>query len=177
MSGITEQELREFCLEHFNYDEDTGIVTLKKHRGRGERFKVGEQIGTKEPKDGYLVVKVKCKAYKIHRLIWLMKTGSFPESVIDHIDGINTNNSWNNLQAVTNQQNLRNSKRATTNKSGTTGVYWDGRGRGRWGARITSDYKNVYLGTFDTYEEAVKARKEAETYLGYHKNHGRIFAS
>ncbi len=175
MSDITEQELREFCLEHFNYDEDTGIVTLKKHRGRGERLKVGDPVGTIEKKDGYLVVKVKCKGRKLHRLIWLMQTGSTPDQ-IDHEDGNITNNAWTNLRSVTVGENLRNSKRANTNTSGTTGVYWIPRD-GKWAARIMHNYKSTHLGSFVEYEDAVKARKEAETYLGYHKNHGRIFAS
>lgn len=33
---------------------------------------------------------------------------------------------------------------------------------GRYRASITVNYKTVYLGTFDTYEEALKVRLQAE---------------
>jgi hypothetical protein len=32
----------------------------------------------------------------------------------------------------------------------------------KWSARITVHYKNISLGSFDSYEEAVKARRDAE---------------
>jgi hypothetical protein len=172
---MTENELYEFCIEHFEYNEESGILTLRKHRGRGERLKVGDAVGTIEKKDGYLVVKVRCKGHKVHRLIWLMKTGKLPEHQIDHIDGNILNNAWVNLRDVPVKINQMN-KRTRYRGSSHAGVRQDLRSgpNGKWSARIWHNNKNVNLGTFDTEEEAVKMRKEVQAYLGYHKNHGKL---
>lgn len=47
------------------------------------------------------------------------------------------------------------------NTSGATGVYYDRR-RGIYTASIGLRKKNIYLGTFATFEEAKKAREKAE---------------
>lgn len=53
-------------------------------------------------------------------------------------------------------------KIASNNTSGHTGVYWNGR-RGKWSAEIRRGRKRTYLGSFENLEDAVRARKEAET--------------
>lgn len=55
------------------------------------------------------------------------------------------------------------------NQSGKTGVYLDEK-TGRWDAKIGKDGKSIYLGRFETFEGAVKAREEAEIkYFGFNK--------
>ena len=60
------------------------------------------------------------------------------------------------LAARTNKTNMA---RDTKPKSLPKGVRPSGR---RWLARIQTNGRNIYLGTFDTMAEAVTARKEAE---------------
>lgn len=50
------------------------------------------------------------------------------------------------------------------NTSGRTGVYFH-KDSGKWAASITKDYISIHLGIFDTYEDAVHARVEAELKL------------
>lgn len=50
----------------------------------------------------------------------------------------------------------------SNNTSGVSGV---NRANGKWGARITFQKKSYWLGTFDRFEDAVRARKEAERHL------------
>lgn len=57
---------------------------------------------------------------------------------------------------------LDGSKIRSTNTSGTTGVYFD-KSRGKWSAEIMFKKKKYHLGRYDKKEDAVKARKEAET--------------
>lgn len=52
-------------------------------------------------------------------------------------------------------------KRAKNNTSGYTGVYWNRR-RQKWNAEIRKDGKRYNLGGFDTFEDAVNARRLAE---------------
>lgn len=52
-------------------------------------------------------------------------------------------------------------KRQKNNTSGHTGVYWDKR-RQKWKAEIYEGRERHHLGCFDTFEDAVAARREAE---------------
>ena len=42
-----------------------------------------------------------------------------------------------------------------------------------WYARIGVNGVKLTIGRFDTKEEAIKARLEAEKYYNYHPNHGK----
>lgn len=76
---------------------------------------------------------------------------------VDHIDGDGLNNRRLNLRAVTNSQNMQNrSGLSANNTSGFRGVQWDKRDR-RWRARIGVEGERIYLGYFDTAEEAARA--------------------
>ena len=61
-------------------------------------------------------------------------------------------------------ENLLRTKVPSNNKSGVTGVRRSHDGK-KWYAQIGFKRKKYHLGTFDTMEEAVKARKEAEQKL------------
>jgi len=43
----------------------------------------------------------------------------------------------------------------------------------RWIAKIMVDDNAIYLGSFNSFESAVTARKDAENLYGFHANHGR----
>ena len=51
-----------------------------------------------------------------------------------------------------------------TNKSGVTGVYFDN-GRNQWAAEIMFRRKKYYLGRYSKKEDAVAARKDAESHM------------
>lgn len=52
-------------------------------------------------------------------------------------------------------------KRSTRNASGKTGVDWLERDK-MWRVRICKDYKKIWIGTYPSFEDAVRAREEAE---------------
>ena len=108
----------------------------------------------------------------MHRLIWKLVTGRDPETEIDHINGVRTDNRWLNLREVSIQGNGRNMQRQKRNLSGTTGVLWDA-SRERWAAAIVVDYVTIHLGRFVELNDARNARKAAEKQYNFHKNHGR----
>ena len=49
----------------------------------------------------------------------------------------------------------------SNNTSGVTGVDWH-KGWKKWRVRITVNHKTISLGAFDSMDDAIKARKEAE---------------
>ena len=121
---------------------------------------------------GYYRMVLLGKRYKSHRVAWAMHTGDWPSNQIDHINGDKVDNRIENLREATQTENSRNMKIPTTNTSGVIGVSWDKKAR-RWRAGITAAGKQVYLGTFESFDDAVAARKAAEVKYGYHPNHGR----
>ena len=71
--------------------------------GRGK--KPGDLAGRKVYK-GYWQVSIGGQYFYASRVIWKMVTGNDPKEVIDHIDGDNQHNNFNNYQDITQQQNL-----------------------------------------------------------------------
>lgn len=117
-------------------------------------------------KDNYVIRGTKTKY--IHRDIYKKILGrdlNFNEK-IDHIDRNPLNNERNNLRLVTNQENAFNQGLRTDNTSGVKGVYWSKKS-GWWCANISINNKTIYLGHFNSKEDATKVRKEAEK--KYHK--------
>lgn len=85
----------------------------------------------------------------------------FPQdTIIDHINHNPSDNRKNNLRYATKQTNEYNRPCNKNNKLGIKGV--SKLHNGKYFARIMHNYKNIYLGTFSTIEEAKKARQEAE---------------
>ena len=56
---------------------------------------------------------------------------------------------------------IQKMKLTVANTSGTRGVYWHKRNK-KWEARLKFQGKLMYLGLFDKYDDAVKARQRAE---------------
>lgn len=102
----------------------------------------------------------------LHRLVMEASLGGpIPEGyIVDHINGDGLDNRLCNLRLATNRQNVRNSRRRSDNKSGFKGVSWDGQ-RSAWKALIHVDGKRVFLGRYDTPEEAHAAYCEAANEL------------
>lgn len=92
-------------------------------------------------------------------------------NIVDHIDKNKLNNRKSNLRICTKLENNRNIGIQKNNNSGFTGVIYDDK-RGLWVSSITVNYKNVYLGSYKTYKEAVKSRilGEIEYYKEYSPN-------
>lgn len=131
----------------------------------------GKEAFTAKDSNGYKVGAVNGVTLLAHRVAVAIVTGDWPE-VTDHENGNTGDNHFDNLKSGTVLSNQRNTKRHKTNTSGATGVGRSFNGS-RWRARIWDGKKQIALGVFDTFEEAVAARKHAEGRLGYHRNHGR----
>lgn len=154
-----------------SYDPDTGIFRwIKKMR----RIAAGTEAGCArfERKPYYRHIKINRQQYRAHRLAFLYMTGSFPENQVDHIDGNGLNNKWVNLRNADHVENGRNQSLSKRNKSGRIGVSWH-KTTNRWCAGIRVNSKRIYLGYFKNFQDAVRARSDAEEKYGFHANHGR----
>ena len=118
------------------------------------RIKIGDFAGTKRP-CGHLFVQLDNRAIAVHRIVWAMQHGQWPDGLIDHINQNPTDNRPENLRLSTKGQNRANiSKTFKNNKCGFTGVVLR---RKKYVAFITKDKKQKYLGSFNTAEEAHQA--------------------
>lgn len=135
---------------------------------------VGDIAGT-VGKRGYWVVEVNRKKTPVHRIIWEILYGPIPNGmVIDHINGIKSDNAINNLRCITVVNNNRNRGVSNKSKSGVNGVsYKEISGRNGnifryWSARIKDNYGKVHskvfsiekLGNHKALEYAIKFRFE-----------------
>ena len=156
--------------ELFDYDQSTGIFVRRISVARRKKAQAGQILdGTQN--NGYMRVMVDGKSILLHRLAFIYMGVELAEQV-DHINGVRTDNRWANLRPVSHAENGRNVKKPINNKSGVIGVCWDSI-TGRWYAQIKHKDKNIFLGRFNSIDEAAKVRKAKEVELGFHKNHGR----
>jgi hypothetical protein len=144
----------EVLREHFNYDPETGEVTWAKCCSNAAP--IGKAVRAKTSA-GYISVRLNRKTYQLHRVIWKLFYGEEPYGkVIDHINQNKTDNRISNLRLTTSAVNCLNRKLQQNNTSGAVGVYIDADGK------YQASCRNKYIGRFNTFEEAVAARKEAE---------------
>ena len=156
---LTQERLK----ENLSYDEHTGLFVWIIKR------LVGKIAG--HMRNGYVVIGIDKELYYAHRLAWLYVYGGWPEEEIEHIDLINDHNWISNLREIDHLKNSHHSKISKINSSGVTGVHWCNT-YNIWIAKIVVEYKPIFLGNFNDFQEAVEARKSAEIKYGFHANHG-----
>lgn len=125
----------------------------------------GQTVGAEvkyRHKSGYAYVQVDRMRFSLHRAIWAIANGFWPERTIDHIDGDTLNNAISNLRLASFAENCLNRKKYKNNQSGEVGV---SRKHGKWAAQVNKGGKSHYLGLFDTKEAASAAYKAAATAL------------
>ena len=166
------------------YDPDTGLFWWKE-RGP-EWFTAGAHSVEQECKRwntrhagkpamvsvnrGYCRGRILWKIVEAHRAAWCITYGQWP-LVIDHINHNRGDNRLVNLREVTQAENAKNASMYANNKSGATGVFWRPE-RNQWHASMSSGGKQIHIGVFTTFDDALAARKEAERQHNFHFNHG-----
>ena len=151
----------EYIREILDYNASTGVFTWKKRTAKCVH--IGDVAGCLEKRIGYMSIGISGDVFKSHRLAWLYVHGSWPEGLIDHINGQKADNRIDNLRVVDaggNSQNVRRPNKR--NKSGFIGVIAY---QGKWRANITVNNKTRRIGDFNTPEEAHKAYLDAKRIL------------
>lgn len=110
---------------------------------------------------GYILVTYNGKNIKGHRLAWFFYYGIWPKNMIDHKNGIKTDNRIKNLREVTNRQNQQNRKNHRNGRLvGACFKRTRPNESKRWMARIRINKKLISLGDFYTELEAHNAYKK-----------------
>ena len=113
---------------------------LKQTKTRGGYFKV------------FLSKKSKVKQFDVHRLVALtFIPKELHNEVVDHINGVKTNNKLDNLQFITQRYNTSKDKKGGTSEY--VGVTMSKASK-KWKTTIKINGKNVHLGYFDDEYEA-----------------------
>lgn len=164
-----------------DYDPSTGLLTWK-HRpdemfstslaAKKWNAKLAGKRAFTSTSNGYLQGTIFGVRQVAHRVIWKWMTGEDAVEV-DHINGSRTDNRWDNLRSVDRSTNTRNQAMKSNNTSGYNGVFWE-KGCAKWRAQIRVQGKLKHLGVFVNLEDAIEARKKAESLYGFHPNHGRL---
>ena len=133
----------------------------------------GKKVDPSRHRSGYRFVSCHGQRHAMHRIVYCIANGVrlSPDQRIDHIDGNTDNNHPSNLRIADPATNARNQKFRSTNRSGAMGVRFVER-LGKWRSQIGFKGKNLHLGFFKTFEEAVDARRSAEAEYGYDPSHG-----
>lgn len=143
-----ELDFKNYILNNFIYNSETGEIKRTDRRS---------SCGSLD-KDGYLIIKIKGKQFKSHRIAWLLHYGVFPTKIIDHINRIKTDNRIKNLREVDYKTNNNNKIFKPNEKTGVSGIYLDECTKG-----LRKKYSFKHEGKsyrFLTLDEAVAKKEE-----------------
>ena len=163
----------DYLRQRLRYEPETGKLFWLDYEGMPNSWRakwVGKEAFTAQC-NGYRRGAIDGVMFYAHRVAYAIHHGEFPDDQLDHINGVKDDNRISNLRAVSNQENMKNMSMRRNNTSGVNGVFWH-KPTGKWTAQVRVDRRCKHLGLFDTIEEAVAARKQADTKYGFTERHG-----
>lgn len=140
--------------EMLRYEPDTGLIYWKVSRkgGRARAGSIAGHVGCR----GYIKITVGGEFLLAHRVAFALLRGAWPENEIDHINGIKSDNRIGNLREATKKQNQANKGVLKSSYTGLKGVSFR-KARNKFVARISNGEKRIFLGLFETAQEAHEA--------------------
>lgn len=143
---MTDFEVIGYIKKYFEYKDDGTFIRNDRKNSSGSY-----------DKDGYLIIKIKGKQYKAHRLVFAYHHGRFPKDEIDHINRNRSDNRIENLRESDRKINNNNRVFVPNKDTGAVGIYMD-RTKGLKKKFAFSHNGKTYR--FLTVEEAERKRKE-----------------
>ena len=154
--------------ELLRYNHHTGEFVWKVNPAFG-KARQGSAAGSRR-KSGYVLIGISGYGQLLaHRLAWVYVHGAIADGVeIDHIDGNPTNNSIFNLRLATSTEQKLNKRVQSNSQSGLKGAYYHACRKGKkWRSQIKVGGRYIFLGYFDTAEDAHAAYADAaKVYFG-----------
>ena len=140
---------------HFNCDRGWRVFNTR-NAGKSAKNEAFDGRGKK-----YFRLRIGQTSYLAHRIVYALIYGIDAADLrLDHIDGDGQNNNPNNLRLATNAENLRNRGKNRNNSSGKKGVCWN-KQRKKWQAEIKVNRRGIFLGRFQSINEASAAYETA----------------
>lgn len=172
---------RGMCLMHYKRWRKATPEVDRRRPGLRERFDAlvdkggncwlwtGSTVST-----GYGYISVDGKSKRAHRVSYEMNVGPIPDGMaIDHICHVPACVNPAHLRPVTNKQNAEHRTGAQSNSlSGVRGVSRD-RWTGKWKASLQHNGQMIYLGLFQTIEEAADVVRAERNRIFTHNDHDR----
>lgn len=160
---VTNDQLK----DALSYDAESGAFVWKIAIGR--KIRPGRAAGAN--KDGYTTINLCGERFLAHRLAWMFVNGSFPDGLIDHIDGNKSNNAIANLRIATASENGQNRKLPNkNNKCGLIGARFV-ESKNKFVASIRIDGKSKHIGYFKSAELAhsayISSKKEVHPFATF----------
>lgn len=118
----------------------------------------GKEAGYTHHK-GYRVLEINSRQFLIHRVVYTLTNGRWPEDEVDHINGIRDDNRPENLREATKSQNQANRGVQKNNLAGIKGIHR--RRSGKWRAQVKFQGRVKYLGDHENIEDAKAAYANA----------------
>jgi hypothetical protein len=165
------KEYEDYIRENLRYDPETGHLWWIKPSGRRQ---LDKPVGCINKTRGYVCFtlgltdgQVYCT---VHRIAWFLYYGCWPKELLDHLNGIKTDNRIENLREASQQQNLRNQK-SRTGSSKYKGVSWSKQSQ-KWRVDFRYNEKANCFGFYTSEEEAALAYDKAAREL--HGDYARL---
>ena len=158
--GIAEHRIDpEFLREKLIYCPETGAFFWR------NGWLAGKPAGT-VTNQGYLCLKISRGGIDTrllaHRAAFFFMTGNWPKLEIDHINRDRLDNRWANLREVPKAVQSRNRTCKGVSRCMATG---------KFKAYVAVNKRQIWLGRFDTEQEALEARRAGELrYWGWEKD-------
>ncbi len=146
---LTAEELRKVL----RYDEQAGMF---RWRVTSSNRAVSGAVAGHADRSGYVSIRVRGRLHLAHRLAWLFVFGVWPTGMLDHINGVKSDNRIANLRECSNRTNTENARKPRPNGcTGFLGVTMDKRLKSRpFIAQITADGRRMHIGCFESAEAA-----------------------
>lgn len=152
-------------LKYFlSYDPETGV--FKWANSPNYNIKSGDTARNITVK-GYARIRLNKKHFFLHRVAWFFYYGSWPDCLIDHINGDRADNRISNLREASFSENARSKGIQKNNKTGYKGISKVKGCYSRFSARIVLPSGLKYIGSYKSEEEAHAAYiAEAQKHFG-----------